>query len=163
LKLHIEMAGKIRSIDYKPGESTVTLDGEAIEAHAQVLRPGVLSLIIDGRAWRVVLEEGIDEPAVRLSGERIPYRIDDPRSLQSRRARSGGTDGPINVKASMPGRVVRILAQQGETVDAHQGVVVIEAMKMQNELKSPKAGRVSELRVAAGDTVSAGDVLAVIE
>ena len=63
----------------------------------------------------------------------------------------------------MPGRVVRVLAARGEEVEAHQGVVVIEAMKMQNELKSPKAGRVAEIRVAPGDTVSAGDVLAVIE
>ncbi|HTZ88891.1 MAG TPA: acetyl-CoA carboxylase biotin carboxyl carrier protein subunit, partial [Alloacidobacterium sp.] len=71
--------------------------------------------------------------------------------------------GPKPIKASMPGRVVRVLAQQGEDVGAHQGIVVIEAMKMQNEMKSPKAGRVAELRVTVGDTVSAGDVLAVIE
>jgi biotin carboxyl carrier protein len=63
----------------------------------------------------------------------------------------------------MPGRVVRLLAAQGDEVKAHQGVVVIEAMKMQNELKSPKDGRIAELRVAPGDTVAAGDVLAVIE
>jgi biotin carboxyl carrier protein len=67
------------------------------------------------------------------------------------------------IKASMPGRVVRVLAERGVEVEAHQGVVVIEAMKMQNELKSPKAGMVVEMRVLAGDTVSAGDVLAVIE
>jgi biotin carboxyl carrier protein len=59
--------------------------------------------------------------------------------------------------------VVRILASRGEEVEAHQGVVVIEAMKMQNELKSPKAGTVVEIRVAPGDTVSVGDVLAVID
>jgi biotin carboxyl carrier protein len=63
----------------------------------------------------------------------------------------------------MPGRVVRVLAQKGDTVEANQGVIVIEAMKMQNELKSPRPGKVAEVRVAPGDTVSAGDVLAVIE
>jgi biotin carboxyl carrier protein len=63
----------------------------------------------------------------------------------------------------MSGRVVRVLAQVGDTVEANQGIVVIEAMKMQNELKSPKAGTVAELRVAPGGTVAAGDVLAVIE
>ncbi len=63
----------------------------------------------------------------------------------------------------MPGRLVRVLVARGDAVAAHQGVVVIEAMKMQNELKSPKNGKVAELRVAPGDTVSAGDVLAVIQ
>ena len=150
-------------MNYTPGESTIILDGESIAIEAQILRPGVLSLIVDGRAWRVVLEDDANEPAIHIAGERIPYRVDDPRSLKGRRARVGTTDGPKAIKASMPGRVVRILAQKGEAVEAHQGVVVIEAMKMQNELKSPKAGTVAELRVAPGDTVVAGDVLAVVE
>ena len=63
----------------------------------------------------------------------------------------------------MPGRVVRVMVEKGDTVTAHQGVLVLEAMKMQNEVKSPKEGRVRELRVSPGDTVSAGDVLAIIE
>ena len=63
----------------------------------------------------------------------------------------------------MPGRVVRVLVSVGETVEAHQGIVVIEAMKMQNELKSPKAGKVAQLRVEPGGTVAAGDVLAIVE
>lgn len=163
MKLEIEIAGRIRVVEYKPGETTVTVDGEAVSVEAQMLRPGVLSLVVDGRAWRVVLENDSEEPAVYVGGERIPYRIDDPRSLKGRRARVTGTAGPKSIKASMPGRVVRVLAQKGEAVEAHQGVVVIEAMKMQNELKSPKAGKVAELRVAPGDTVVAGEVLAVIE
>jgi biotin carboxyl carrier protein len=163
VKLEIEIAGKIRVVEYSPGEARVTLDGKVVEVEAQLLRPGVLSLIVAGRAWRVVLEDDANEPALHIVGERIPYRVDDPRSLKARRAHSTGSDGPKAIKASMPGRVVRVLAQRGETVEAHQGVVVIEAMKMQNELKSPKAGRVAELRVSPGDTVSAGDVLAVIE
>ena len=63
----------------------------------------------------------------------------------------------------MPGRVVRILAEAGQEVAEHQGVIVIEAMKMQNELKSPKAGRVVRVAVAAGDAVGAGEVLVVVE
>jgi biotin carboxyl carrier protein len=63
----------------------------------------------------------------------------------------------------MPGRVVRILVAKGDTVAAHQSVLVLEAMKMQNELKSPKEGRVIDLRVAPGDTVSSGQPLAIIE
>jgi biotin carboxyl carrier protein len=67
------------------------------------------------------------------------------------------------VKAPMPGRVVRVLVEAGEDVAEGQGVVVIEAMKMQNELKSPKAGRVTRVGVAVGDTVGSGDVLVVVD
>lgn len=163
MKLDIEIGGQTRSVHYQPGETTITIDGEVIEAHAQVLRPGVLSLLIEGRAWRILLEEGVEESAVHFAGKRVAYRMEDPRSLKARRGRTGSADGPKMIRASMPGRVVRILAERGEEVEAHQGVVIIEAMKMQNELKSPKTGRVSDLRVSAGDTVAAGDVLAVIE
>ena len=168
MKLEIEIRGRIRVLEYIPGENTLTLDGVSIAVEAQVLRPGVLSLIVQGnagetRAWSAVLEDDANDPAVLVAGERFQYRVDDPRSLKARRARAAGTDGPKAIKASMPGRVVRVLAQRGETVEAHQGIVVIEAMKMQNELKSPKGGKVAELRVSPGDTVAAGDVLAVIE
>lgn len=163
MKLEIEIAGKIYTIDWKPGEPVAMVNGAAVPVDAHLLRPGVLSLIIEGRARRVVLDEDSAEPQLHIGGERIAYAINDPRSLKARRAHTAGADGPRSIKASMPGRVVRVLAQKGDAVEAHQGVVVIEAMKMQNELKSPKAGKVAELRVAPGDTVAAGDVLAVVE
>ncbi len=89
--------------------------------------------------------------------------MDDPRSLQGRRGAGAGAEGPRPVKAPMPGRVVRLLVGVGDEVEEGQGVVVIEAMKMQNELKSPKAGRVVRVGVAVGDTVGSGDVLVVVE
>ena len=174
MKLQIEIDGRLRTIEIVPGSSPqqwhATLDGRAVELEAHLLRPGVLSLVVGeqggGRADRVVLEEPADpqgEPAVHIGGQRHTYRIDDPRSLKARRSHGAGHDGPRPIKASMPGRVVRILVQTGDTVETNQGVVVIEAMKMQNELKAPKAGKVAEVRVSAGDTVVAGDVLAVVE
>lgn len=163
MKLEIEIAGRVRVVDFTPGETTVALDGSSIPVEARLLRPGVLSLLVDGRAWRVVLEESASEPAVLVAGERIPYSVNDPRSLKARRAHAARTDGPRPIKASMPGRVVRVLAKPGDAIEAHEGIVVIEAMKMQNELKSPKDGKVAEIRVKPGDTVAAGDVLAVIE
>lgn len=163
MKLEIEIGGRIRVIDFTPGETSASVDGVAVPVDARLLRPGVLSLIVDDRAWRVVLEEDANEPAVLIGSERISYSVNDPRSLKARRAHSAGADGPRPIKASMPGRVVRVLAQTGDAVEAHQGIVVIEAMKMQNELKSPKAGKVAEIRIKTGDTVAAGDVLAVVE
>ncbi|TCK71711.1 acetyl-CoA carboxylase biotin carboxyl carrier protein subunit [Acidipila rosea] len=166
MKIELEIDGRLRKLDLHPqdnGSYTVELDGRSFAVDAHLLRPGILSLLIEGRAFRCVLEHGPAEPAIHLETTRIIYRIEDPRSLKSRRAHLGAADGPRPIKAPMPGRVVRLLAAAGDQVEANQGILVIEAMKMQNELKAPKAGRVSGLRVAPGDTVSAGDVLAVIE
>jgi biotin carboxyl carrier protein len=167
MKIDIEMDGRVRKVELERiaenGVWRAIIDGEAVTTEARLLRAGVLSLIVEGQSYRIVLEDAGEEPALHLGTQRIPYRAEDPRSLKSRRAHSVASDGPKALKASMPGRVVRLLAAKGDEVKAHQGVLVIEAMKMQNELKSPKDGRIAELRVAAGDTVAAGDVLAVIE
>ncbi len=76
---------------------------------------------------------------------------------------AGGEGGPRAVRAPMPGRVVRVLAAEGDEVAEQQGVVVLEAMKMQNEMRSPKAGRIRRVAVQVGDTVAAGDLLALVE
>lgn len=165
MKLQVEIQGHNREVEIEPGEApgqwTIRVDGEVVEADAHIVRPGVLSLLIGGQSHRVVLDPHPDEVALQLGPERIPYGVEDPRSLKARR-RHGGGEGPVTIKASMPGRVVRLLAEWGAQIEVHQGVVVIEAMKMQNEMKSPKAGKVAEIRVSPGDTVSAGDVLAII-
>ena len=171
MKFDLEIDGRIRTVELEPGEDgryRVSLDGEPVDVEARLLRPGVLSLVVAGRSYRVVREDDASAgneggSAVVFGGRRFAYHVEDPRSLKARRAHGAGADGPRVIKASMPGRVVRVLVASGEEVEAHQGVVVIEAMKMQNELRSPKAGTVSEIRVSAGDTVSVGDVLAVIE
>jgi acetyl/propionyl-CoA carboxylase alpha subunit len=136
-----------------------SVDGRAIQVNAQVTEPGVVSLIVDGRQYRCVL----DGNAVIIGGRRFSFDVEDPRSLRGRRGAGEGAAGPRPVKAPMPGRVVRVLVSEGDEVAEHQGVVVIEAMKMQNELKSPKAGRVARVAVAVDGTVGAGDVLVIIE
>jgi biotin carboxyl carrier protein len=168
MMMQLEIDGVVSKVQIERGKSpfqySASINGEpAVEIEAHLLRPGILSLHIAGKAYRCVLEEGLDGPAVHVAGERVAYRVDDPRSLKSRRGRHGGTDGPKTLTAPMPGRVVRVLAEVGDAVEAHQGIVVIEAMKMQNELKSPKAGRLVTLRVVPGSTVAAGEALAVVE
>ncbi len=167
MRLQIEIAGRLREVELiledGAGRYRAVLDGVALNVEARLLQPGVISLLMGNRAYRVVLEEDAEEPAIHLAGKRFAYRIDDPRSLKSRRGQTKSSAGPKTVKATMPGRVVRVLAAKGDTVEANQGAVVIEAMKMQNELKSPKAGVVADVRVAAGDTVALGDVLIVVE
>ncbi len=168
MTIQIEMSGELRQVELtqleEAGGYNASIDGRPpVPVSMQVLRPGVLSLVIGGKSYRCVLEESAEGTTVHLAGRRMLYRVDDPRSLKSRRRRHGGAEGPRPLTAPMPGRVVRVLAGVGDTVEAHQSIIVIEAMKMQNELKSPKAGKVARLRVEPGDTVAAGDVLAVIE
>jgi biotin carboxyl carrier protein len=135
------------------------VDGKTIAVNAQMLQRGVMSLVIAGRQCRCVL----DGDGVLIGGRRFSFEVSDPRSLQGRRSAGGGAAGPRAIKAPMPGRVVRVLAAVGDEVDEQQGVIVIEAMKMQNELKSPKAGKVVRVVATVGDTVGAGDVLVVVE
>jgi biotin carboxyl carrier protein len=134
--------------------------------------PGVLSLILKDesggdsdirRAYRCVRTIYADEETVALIGHEHRVAVTDPRSLRAQRKRPGAGNGAVQIKASMPGRVARVLVAPGESVEAHQGIVVIEAMKMQNELKSPRPARVAEVRVAAGDKVASGQILAILE
>ncbi|MBX6359525.1 biotin/lipoyl-containing protein [Pseudacidobacterium ailaaui] len=166
--LQLEMDGQLRRVELSAGEAPgsfrAVLDGSIerqVEAHW--IRPGVLALQVACRSYRCVLEESIEGPVLHVAGARVPYHVEDPRSLKSRRSRTGGHEGPKAVTAPMPGRVVRVLVNEGEEVQSQQGTVVIEAMKMQNELKSPKAGKVIEVRVQPGGTVAAGEVLVVVE
>lgn len=159
----LEIDGRKRRVELpspltgNPVECVV--DGRALSVDAQMLQPGVLSLIVGGRQYRCIL----DGNGMLIDGRRFAFEVNDPRSLQGRRGAGAGAAGPRPVKAPMPGRVVRVLVAAGEDVVEQQGIVVIEAMKMQNELKSPKAGKVVRVAVAPGDTVGAGDVLAVVE
>lgn len=145
--------------DSPDGPMQCVVDGCEISVDTRSLQPGVMSLIVDGRQYRCIL----DGDAVLIGGRRFPFERSDPRSLQGGHGAGAGATGPRSVKAPMPGRVVRVLVAVGDDVAEQQGVVVIEAMKMQNELRSPKAGKVVRVTVAAGDTVASGDVLAVVE
>jgi acetyl/propionyl-CoA carboxylase alpha subunit len=159
----LEVGGKKVRVEVPPGVSmgavNCSIDGRSVTADVRILEPGVMSLLVAGRQYRCIL----DGNGVVIGGRRYGFEVDDPRSLQGRRGSGAGTEGPRPVKAPMPGRVVRVVVAVGDQVEEGQGVVVIEAMKMQNELKSPKAGRVVRIGVAVGDTVASGDVLVVVE
>ncbi len=160
----LEIAGKKVKVELPAvalaGEACECLvDGRVVRVDARVLQPGIMSLLVDGRQFRCVL----DGDAVVVDGRRQEFAVYDPRSLAGRMGAGAGADGPRAVKAPMPGRVVRVLVAAGDAVMEQQGVVVVEAMKMQNELKSPKAGRVAKVAVMLGDTVGSGDVLVVVE
>jgi biotin carboxyl carrier protein len=138
------------------------LDGRDIEVDAVLARPNVLSLRIGNRAYEVKCERTATDMHVWVGSARFAAEVRDPRSLRSR-VRAVDEHGPRKLIAPMPGKVVRILVGAGSEIEAGAGVLVVEAMKMQNEVKSPKKGTVQKILVAEGAAVNAGDVLAIVE
>lgn len=137
------------------------INQQDVDVNASSTREGVVSLLIGGQSYEVIANPAQQQFAIR--GERYAVELKDPRSLRARRARAGGEQGPKKIVAPMPGKVVRIVADAGSEVEHGAGIVVIEAMKMQNELKSPKKGKVAKVLASVGAAVNAGDVLAIIE
>ena len=121
------------------------------------VEPGVYSVLLDGVSY----EARVSGTAIEVGGHTIEIAMDDPRQWKGASA-AAAQQGRAALRASMPGKVVRLLVQAGDMVEAGQGILVLEAMKMQNELKSPRAGRVTSLNVAVNDSVVAGALLAAI-
>jgi biotin carboxyl carrier protein len=150
-------------LDRIDGQWHCALNGREIPIDAILARPDVLSIIIDGKAYEIKRERTAIDMHLWVGPVRYAAELRDPRSLRSRKAAGANDAGPRNLVAPMPGRVVRVLLRQGDAVEAGQGVLVVEAMKMQNEIKSPKKGTVQKIVAAEGSSVSPGDVLAIVE
>ena len=120
---------------------------------------GSSSVLIGGNAYRV--SPGAPGECI-VNGWPMPVELFDPRAFRARTA-SASAHGRAEISALMPGKVVQLLVSRGDSVEAGQGLLVVEAMKMQNEVKSPKAGRVAEVRAKPGAAVAAGEVLIVVE
>jgi len=139
------------------------LDGRELPLDVISTQNGFFSILIDGKSYEVKQESTANETNIVIGGERFGAVVRDPRSLRSRRRSGAGDEGVKKITAPMPGKVVRILAPAGTAVEAGQGVLVIEAMKMQNEMKSPKKGTVKRINAVEGTAVDAGQVLAEVE
>jgi biotin carboxyl carrier protein len=135
------------------GKEVKPADGDIVETE-----PGAYSILVDGKAY----EARLSGEEIVVNGRRFEFDIEDPRAW-NRTGGSAGAHGRASITAPMPGKVVRVLATAGEQVEAGQGIVVVEAMKMQNEMKAPRAGRVVTIAVRENDSVNAGAVLATIE
>lgn len=142
---------------------TCKLDDEPLDLDAVLARQNVVSVIINGACYEVKREQTPLDLHIWVKNVRFKAEVSDPRSLRSRRAAAGAALGPAKLVAPMPGRVVRIVTPEKSAIEAGKGVLVIEAMKMQNELKAPKAGVVQKILVSEGMAVNAGDVLAIVE
>jgi len=127
-------------------------------ALVEMPEPGVYSVILDGRSYEVRIEGN----ALVVDHYRFDIEVTDPREWSPKsRGRTG--DGVQTIAAPMPGKIVRVLVAAGDEVKTGQGLLVVEAMKMQNEMRAPRGGRVLTIAALEGATVVAGEVLATIE
>jgi biotin carboxyl carrier protein len=158
--------GKTHRVELTRGETlwSCKVDGHEMEVDAALTARDVLSVLVGDKAYEIKRERSQQGDLHMVIGSaRYAVDVQDPRSLKTRRAVAGGDAGPQKIKAAMPGKIVRVLVAEKDEVKAGQGVIVMEAMKMQNEMKSPKDGRVQKILTAEGSTVNAGDTLAIIE
>ena len=146
------------------GRYALTLDGKRHEVDALRLDHGAVSMIVDGESYSVEFEEAGDEIAVQVKNQITWVDVADERKLRLRAGRAGfAAEGRQVILAPMPGKVVKVLVKLGDDVKEGQGLVVVEAMKMENELKSPKAGKIVELPAREGSPVETNARLVVVE
>lgn len=146
------------------GHYRVTLEGKTHHIDALTLDHGAVSMLVDGRSYHVEVEEKGDEVAVLVDRQLTRVDVADERRLRLRAAQAGfAVEGKQTIVAPMPGKVVKVLVKQGDEVKEGQGLVVVEAMKMENELKAPKAGKVTELFAKEGTTVEINAKLVTVE
>jgi biotin carboxyl carrier protein len=140
---------------------TVTVDGRALEVDVQETSRDFLSLLVEGRSYEAGLEKRAGGYRVLLPGHAVEVDLSEAaRGAVAVRKPAGG---PLRVSAPMPGKIVRVGVEPGQDVTAGQPLLVMEAMKMENEIRSPRDGRVKEIAVRAGQAVETGAVLAVLE
>jgi len=145
MKWHVMVGARVVAVDL------------AAMPNLEEVEPGVYSALAGGRSYQLRIAHVNGTHAVDVAGRRLIVDATDPHRAAPRRR--GGRAGRQNITAAMPGKVIRVLVNTGDVLEAGQGVVVVEAMKMQNEVKASGAGRVVAVRAVAGATVAAGDVL----
>ncbi|MCA1634596.1 MAG: biotin/lipoyl-binding protein [Acidobacteria bacterium] len=171
MKLIAEIEGEKASVELKrDGERAFAeVGGRSYELEVREPEAGAYLLLHEGRVYECRVSGGRAAAAmgagveVRVGSHSYRVQLSDPKRLRGAGAAAGHDAGRAQVLAPMPGKVVRVLVEQGQMVEAGDGLVVVEAMKMQNELKSPKTGTVAELHAQPGATVKAGEVLVVVE
>ncbi len=170
MKYEIVVNGARRGVEFAPpaNESpslSAMIEGRPVEADVVRISRGVYSVLLGGQSLEVTVEEQSMKFAsgllVRAGGREFQMEVIDPRSWRRGHGEGIELEGRQKIVAPMPGKVVRVLVEPGQSVAAGQGLLVIEAMKMQNEIRSPKSGTVEKLAVE-GQTVNAGEILAIV-
>jgi len=167
MKLEVVIDGRTRTLeldDTAPagGPCQFALDSQAATADVREVEPGVYCILLDGHSYEVRIEASTEACYAAVNGRRYSVEVRDPRRLSHSRGVIA-VAGRQRVTSPMPGKVVRVLVDEGDEVAAGQGLIVVEAMKMQNEIRSPKAGRVVAVLVKEGAAVAGGEALVEVE
>ena len=142
---------------------SVTLEGRPVAVDAVEISPNTLSLLLDGHCFEVSVTPSADgKLKLQTGAQEFTAEVIDPRAWSGRRHGQVEAEGRQQILAPMPGKVVRLLVKAGDHVEAGQGLLVVEAMKMQNEIRSPKSGTVERVVAKEGQPVNAGEILCVV-
>ena len=166
MKYEVLLAGKTRVVELArvADDWTISLDGKELDASVAEVAPNTFSVLLNGESHQIRIAPRADGTLTVHTGHAEYHaEVTDPRVWRGRRHGTLEVEGRQQVTAPMPGKVVRLLVIEGDFVEAGQGLLVVEAMKMQNEIRSPKSGRVEKLLAKEGLPVNAGDVLAWVE
>jgi biotin carboxyl carrier protein len=169
MKLEVRLTGasnkeaRIVELERNGDGWLIRLDGQPVQADVVQIDAATLSVLLEGRSYTFQ----VTQPSEGLLKLQTPLRefmaeVSDPRAWRGRRHGAAEAQGRQQVIAPMPGKVIRVLVNPGDKVEAGQGLLVVEAMKMQNEIRSPKTGTVERLLAKEGQPVNAGEVLCVV-
>jgi biotin carboxyl carrier protein len=155
---------RIVELDGAANAWRISLDGKPVEADAVEIAPNIFSVLFNGKSYEIrVTPSPTGALTLQTGRNEFTAEVTDPRAWRGRRHGALEAEGRQQILAPMPGKIIRVLVQAGEKVQAGQGLLVVEAMKMQNEIRSPKSGTVERLLVKEGQPVNAGEVLAWVE
>ena len=162
--LDLSIGGRVMKVAFEPIATglRVVVDGREHLVDARAFDGFFYSLLIDRRSYEVTVEENEEGFRVQMGADAVRVARLDPLR-PARGGASPSTRGAGKIRSIMPGKVVRVLVEAGEQVRHGQPLLVLEAMKMENEVQAPVAGRVARILVEPGSAVEAGAELAVIE
>jgi biotin carboxyl carrier protein len=166
VKVEVRISGRTRVIQLTrlANQWCIDLDGRELSANIAQISQNTFSLLLDGKSYEVRVTPSADGTVtLHASNREFTADFTDPRAWRGRRHGSSEAQGRQKILAPMPGKVIRVLVKPGEKVESGQGILVVEAMKMQNEIRSPKTGKVERLLVQEGQPVNAAEVLAWID
>ena len=158
----ISKNSELLRFDWAGNSGTVSIGDRQIRLDSISLPNGGYSLLIEGYSYDISVHEVDGACQVLVNGKPFEVVLRDPKRLRKGSGSAEDSAGPMPVSTPMPGKVVKLLVQVGETVQEGQGVAVVEAMKMQNELKAPKSGVVEKILVGENQLVNAGEKLLIV-
>ncbi|HEY6268621.1 MAG TPA: biotin/lipoyl-containing protein [Candidatus Acidoferrum sp.] len=158
-----EKTTRLIELEHDTSAWRVTLDGKPLAIDAVEIAPNTISILLDGQSFEISVMPSPDgKLKLQTGAHEFTAEVIDPRAWSGRRHGAVEAEGRQQILAPMPGKVVRLLVKEGDHVEAGQGLLVVEAMKMQNEIRSPKSGTIERVLAREGQPVNAGEILCIV-